>query len=262
MEVNLISSVLNMEQSAHIKTYLQIVFKFFLSLFFQAIQTRLLPKQKVQSKKSKDEHPKVENTTKPLASDAIRAIPKLTEAERMRQSPFERVIYDMAHNERIVNDLILGRRVGFYELRGEIGQGNFSAVRLGIHALTKGLEFKLTHVSALKKNTLDQQLKCSVTQNIWFFFLNPCSYLFTLDKTHHWLNNIWTKKNKWIYNIESRSNIQCSWLLPLHTFLKCLKLEINDWFWFTSIMKNILLCPVFLQRSFFWHKPDLVLRRY
>uniref|UniRef100_A0A672ZSE9 Serine/threonine-protein kinase NIM1 n=1 Tax=Sphaeramia orbicularis TaxID=375764 RepID=A0A672ZSE9_9TELE len=59
------------------------------------------------------------------------------QSERMNQSPFERVIYDMAHNERIANELILGRRVGFYELRGEIGQGNFSTVRLGIHALTK-----------------------------------------------------------------------------------------------------------------------------
>ncbi|XP_034531467.1 serine/threonine-protein kinase NIM1 isoform X2 [Notolabrus celidotus] len=55
----------------------------------------------------------------------------------MRLSPFEKVVYDMAHNERIVNDLTLGRRVGFYELRGEIGQGNFSTVRLGIHTLTK-----------------------------------------------------------------------------------------------------------------------------
>ncbi|XP_069378191.1 serine/threonine-protein kinase NIM1 isoform X2 [Paralichthys olivaceus] len=43
----------------------------------------------------------------------------------------------MAHNEKIVNELMLGRRVGFYELRGEIGQGNFATVRLGIHALTK-----------------------------------------------------------------------------------------------------------------------------
>ncbi|XP_044218399.1 serine/threonine-protein kinase NIM1 [Thunnus albacares] len=101
-----------------------------------AIKTRLWPKQKV-SKKSKDEPPKEENITKPLSSSAICAIPQLTEVERMRQSPFERVVYDMAHNERIVNDLILGRRVGFYELRGEIGQGNFSSVRLGIHALTK-----------------------------------------------------------------------------------------------------------------------------
>ncbi|XP_071343855.1 serine/threonine-protein kinase NIM1 isoform X1 [Trachinotus anak] len=101
-----------------------------------AIKTRLWPKQKA-SKKSKDEPQKVEKTTQPLTSAAVSALPQLTEAERMRQSPFEKVIYDMAHNERIINDLVLGRRVGFYELRGEIGQGNFSTVRLGIHALTK-----------------------------------------------------------------------------------------------------------------------------
>uniref|UniRef100_A0A3Q1G3F0 non-specific serine/threonine protein kinase n=1 Tax=Acanthochromis polyacanthus TaxID=80966 RepID=A0A3Q1G3F0_9TELE len=36
-----------------------------------------------------------------------------------------------------MNDLTFGRRVGLYELRGEIGSGNFSQVRLGIHDLTK-----------------------------------------------------------------------------------------------------------------------------
>ncbi|XP_044056327.1 serine/threonine-protein kinase NIM1 [Siniperca chuatsi] len=101
-----------------------------------AIKTRLWPKQKMD-KKSKDEATKVEKTSSPLASAAVRAIPPLTEAERMRQSPFDRVVYDMAHNMKIVNDLMLGRRVGFYELCGEIGQGNFSTVRLGIHVLTK-----------------------------------------------------------------------------------------------------------------------------
>ncbi|XP_047443856.1 serine/threonine-protein kinase NIM1 isoform X2 [Mugil cephalus] len=98
----------------------------------QAMKTRLWPKQKT-SKNSKDESPEVEKPAKPLA----RAIPQLTEAERMKQSPFEKVVYDMVHNEKIVNDLMIGRRVGFYELRGEVGRGNFSMVRLGIHALTK-----------------------------------------------------------------------------------------------------------------------------
>ncbi|XP_029355934.1 serine/threonine-protein kinase NIM1 [Echeneis naucrates] len=98
----------------------------------KAIKTQLWPKQ-ISSRKSKDEAAKVEL----LASAAVRSLPQLTEVERMRQSPFERLVYDMAHNEKIINDLTLGRRVSFYELRGEIGQGNFSTVRLGIHALTK-----------------------------------------------------------------------------------------------------------------------------
>ncbi|KAL4608023.1 serine/threonine-protein kinase NIM1-like [Arapaima gigas] len=60
-----------------------------------------------------------------------------TEDQQVRHSPFERVLHDMAHDERVVSDLVLGRRVAFYELRGEIGSGNFSQVKLGIHALTK-----------------------------------------------------------------------------------------------------------------------------
>ena len=77
----------------------------------------------------------------PCPAMAARASPAsrgLTDTERSMQSPFERMVYDMTHNERMGNDLLLERRVGFYELRGEIGQGNFSHVRLGIHALTHG----------------------------------------------------------------------------------------------------------------------------
>ncbi|XP_046870486.1 serine/threonine-protein kinase NIM1 [Hypomesus transpacificus] len=90
------------------------------------------PRRKEEKKEKKTEAP-VEKVVRPLA----RLIPEVTTEQRMRQTPFERVVYDMVHNERVVNDLILGRRVGFYELRGDIGEGNFSHVRLGIHALTK-----------------------------------------------------------------------------------------------------------------------------
>lgn len=38
----------------------------------------------------------------------------------------------------MVRELTVGRRIGFYKIRGEIGCGNFSHVKLGIHALTKG----------------------------------------------------------------------------------------------------------------------------
>ena len=74
----------------------------------------------------------------PAMAAKVQASRGLTEAERRLKSPFERMVYDMTHNERIGNELLLERRVGFYELRGEIGQGNFSHVRLGIHALTQG----------------------------------------------------------------------------------------------------------------------------
>ncbi|KAL0181342.1 hypothetical protein M9458_023748, partial [Cirrhinus mrigala] len=64
-------------------------------------------------------------------------VPALTPEQRAKQTAFERVLYDMSHNERDISDLMLGRRIAFYELRGEIGTGNFSQVKLGVHALTK-----------------------------------------------------------------------------------------------------------------------------
>ncbi|XP_048845844.1 serine/threonine-protein kinase NIM1-like [Brienomyrus brachyistius] len=52
-------------------------------------------------------------------------------------SPFEKVLHEMIHDVRVTRDITLGSRIGLYELRGEIGAGNFSHVRLGIHVLTK-----------------------------------------------------------------------------------------------------------------------------
>uniref|UniRef100_A0A667XFU7 non-specific serine/threonine protein kinase n=1 Tax=Myripristis murdjan TaxID=586833 RepID=A0A667XFU7_9TELE len=43
----------------------------------------------------------------------------------------------MCKDEKIIKELIIGRRVGFYKVRGEIGYGTFSRVKLAFHALTK-----------------------------------------------------------------------------------------------------------------------------
>ncbi|XP_035271772.1 serine/threonine-protein kinase NIM1 [Anguilla anguilla] len=68
-------------------------------------------------------------------------------------SPFERVIFEITHNETVANEVALGRRVAFYELRGEIGRGNFSTVRLGVHTLTK----ERVAVKILDKVRLDKK---------------------------------------------------------------------------------------------------------
>ncbi|XP_055021321.1 serine/threonine-protein kinase NIM1 isoform X2 [Boleophthalmus pectinirostris] len=101
-----------------------------------AIPRQLWLKQKTP-RKPKEESVKVDSCTGPSPPGVVGAVSRLTEVDRMRQSPFERAVYDLAHNEKIANETILGRRIGFYELRGEVGQGNFSNVRLGIHAITK-----------------------------------------------------------------------------------------------------------------------------
>lgn len=60
------------------------------------------------------------------------------EGRQNRLTPFEKLMQDMSHNEKVVKELTLGKRIAFYRVRGEIGSGNFSQVKLGIHSLTKG----------------------------------------------------------------------------------------------------------------------------
>lgn len=55
-----------------------------------------------------------------------------------RLTPLEKLMMDMCHDENTIKELTVGRRVGFYKVRGEIGCGNFSKVKLAFHALTKG----------------------------------------------------------------------------------------------------------------------------
>ena len=55
-----------------------------------------------------------------------------------QMTPFERLSRDLSQDHRIIKEITLGKRIGFYRIRGELGSGNFSQVKLGIHALTKG----------------------------------------------------------------------------------------------------------------------------
>lgn len=60
------------------------------------------------------------------------------EGPARRLTPFERLTRDMAQDDKVVREITLGKRIGFYRIRGEIGSGNFSQVKLGVHSLTKG----------------------------------------------------------------------------------------------------------------------------
>ncbi|XP_061093769.1 serine/threonine-protein kinase NIM1 [Conger conger] len=91
------------------------------------------------------------------------AVPTLPAPEMpSRCSPFERGAFELAHNETVANEVALGRRVGFYELRGEIGRGNFSTVRLGVHTLTK----ERVAVKILDKIRLDKKAQALFTSEI------------------------------------------------------------------------------------------------
>lgn len=63
-----------------------------------------------------------------------------------RLTPLEKLNLDMCQDEKMVRELTVGRRIGFYKIRGEIGCGNFSHVKLGIHALTKGKQLCVMYI--------------------------------------------------------------------------------------------------------------------
>lgn len=44
----------------------------------------------------------------------------------------------MTEDERFQRDVTLGKRIGLYKFRGELGTGNFSRVKLAFHQLAHG----------------------------------------------------------------------------------------------------------------------------
>ena len=55
-----------------------------------------------------------------------------------QQSLYDRVTYDIEHDHKVRQEMRMGKRVGFYKLKGQLGTGNFSKVKVGVHLLTTG----------------------------------------------------------------------------------------------------------------------------
>jgi hypothetical protein len=56
-------------------------------------------------------------------------------------TPYEKASIDVTRDARMVREVMLGKRIGFYRIWTELGRGNFSRVMLATHMLTKGLLF-------------------------------------------------------------------------------------------------------------------------
>ncbi|TSM94648.1 Serine/threonine-protein kinase NIM1 [Bagarius yarrelli] len=119
--------------------------------------------QKAYSKQYEDKENTTQTLLKPTRPPLLgSSTPALTAEQQMKQSAFEKVVYDMSYNETVISDIILGKRIAFYDLRGEIGIGNFSQVRLGVHALTK----ERVAVKILNKRRLDKKTQVLFTSEI------------------------------------------------------------------------------------------------
>ncbi|XP_006903106.1 PREDICTED: serine/threonine-protein kinase NIM1 [Elephantulus edwardii] len=92
------------------------------------------------------------------------------EGQPCQLTPFEKLTQDMSHDEKVVREITLGKRVGFYRIRGEIGSGNFSQVKLGIHSLTK----EKVAIKILDKTKLDQKTQRLLSREIS-----------SMEKLHH-----------------------------------------------------------------------------
>lgn len=64
--------------------------------------------------------------------------------EKKDLTPYEKLIYDTRYDPRHKAEANAGRRIGFYRILKEIGYGNFSLVKLGMHTLAKGKKKKTT----------------------------------------------------------------------------------------------------------------------
>ena len=64
--------------------------------------------------------------------------------EKKRLTAYEKLLYASQHDMRFKAEEKAGRRIGFYRIRGDIGLGNFSRVKLGVHLLAKGRQ-KMVH---------------------------------------------------------------------------------------------------------------------
>lgn len=53
-------------------------------------------------------------------------------------SPYQHLLRDLEQSSKVQQEVLSGKRIGLYRLKGQLGAGNFSQVKLGVHLLTHG----------------------------------------------------------------------------------------------------------------------------
>ncbi|XP_033113954.1 serine/threonine-protein kinase NIM1-like [Anneissia japonica] len=89
---------------------------------------------------------------------------------RTSLTPYERLNNDLNQDDKIQKEVSLGKRIGFYRIRGELGTGNFSQVKMGLHVLTK----EKVAIKILDKTKLDQKTQRLLSREIS-----------SMEKLHH-----------------------------------------------------------------------------
>ena len=85
----------------------------------------------------------------------------------LRKSPYERLKHDLERDSRVAQELAQGKRVGFYKLKGQLGSGNFSRVKLAYHLLSNGRLFVVYNlVQYCPAALLFMQTDCMTTVHV------------------------------------------------------------------------------------------------
>lgn len=79
-----------------------------------------------------------------------------------RLSAYAKYMEEMNSDPRALKEVTLGKRIAFYKIRNELGSGNFSQVRMGLHALTK----EKVAIKILDKTKLDQKTQRLLSREI------------------------------------------------------------------------------------------------
>ena len=61
-----------------------------------------------------------------------------TDPRKLKMTLYEKLRADLEGDPKVAKEVALGRRVGLYRMKGQLGTGNFSKVKLGHHLLTNG----------------------------------------------------------------------------------------------------------------------------
>uniref|UniRef100_A0A914Y765 non-specific serine/threonine protein kinase n=1 Tax=Panagrolaimus superbus TaxID=310955 RepID=A0A914Y765_9BILA len=78
------------------------------------------------------------------------------------QSLYEKTKLQLEEDEGVQREISLGKRIGFYRLGKELGAGNFSKVKLGVHCLTK----EKVAVKIMDKSKMDQKAQRLLSREI------------------------------------------------------------------------------------------------
>ncbi|XP_054162362.1 serine/threonine-protein kinase NIM1-like [Oppia nitens] len=135
--------------------------------------TRALNQQSIKTIKSSDNSRQLsplltvnqlDNDSNYFANDLIDTDVKCNKSESngVKLTPYESVIKSLESNDVWMRDITLGRRVGFYLFKGDVGSGNFSRVKVAHHSLTK----EKVAIKILDKSKMDAKTRKMILREI------------------------------------------------------------------------------------------------